>query len=128
MSLNLLIVDDNVTFLEVARRLFERDGMTVVGVASTVADALDRHQELRPDVTLVDVNLGEESGPDLARALAHSSTGRPSHVIMISTYPEEDVVDLVGTTPAIGFLSKSKLSGTAVLELLDDAGASGDDV
>jgi DNA-binding NarL/FixJ family response regulator len=121
MPLQLLIVDDNVTFLEAARRLFEREGMTVVGVASTVADALDRHEELRPEVTLVDVQLGEESGPDLVRALAGVSTSRPSRVIMISTYPEDDVLDLVEATPAIGFLSKSNLSGTAVLELLGDA-------
>lgn len=126
--MRLLIVDDNCTFLEAARGLFEREGLTVVGVAATVAEALDRYQELRPDLTLVDVYLGEESGPDLVRALAGPSSGRPTHVIMISTYPEQDVADLVETTPAIGFLSKSKLSGTAVLKLVGDAEAGEDAV
>jgi len=55
-----LIVDDSADFANAARRLLERDGTTVVDVASTGAEALRRFEELRPDVALVDVNLGSE--------------------------------------------------------------------
>ena len=111
MPLRLLIVDDNRQFLEAARDLVEREGMTVVGVASTSADALRCADELQPDVALVDVVLGEESGLDLARQLARPATGRRPRVVLISTYAEEDLTELIGTTPAVGFLSKSSLSG-----------------
>lgn len=126
MSLRLLIVDDNAHFLEAAQRLFEREGMTVVGVASTGVDALRRSYELRPDVAVVDIDLGEESGLDLARQLmAAPPEGRP-RVIMISAYPERDVSELIDASPAVGFVPKSRLSGSAILEVLakadDEAG------
>jgi CheY-like chemotaxis protein len=61
-----LIVDDNHRFLQVARVMLEREGSDVVGVASTSAEAIQRAHELRPDVALVDVDLGAECGFDLA--------------------------------------------------------------
>jgi DNA-binding NarL/FixJ family response regulator len=125
MPLRLLIVDDNEEFLEAARRVLEGDGLRVVGVASTTAEAVARREELRPDVALVDVNLGTESGLDLARLLTDPANGRPTRVIMISTYPEQDLVDLVEAMPAVGFLSKSTLSGAAVQDLIERAGGGG---
>jgi CheY-like chemotaxis protein len=53
-----LIVDDSADFVEAARSVLERGGMTVVGVASTSADALRSYEELRPEVTLIDIDLG----------------------------------------------------------------------
>jgi CheY-like chemotaxis protein len=62
-----LIVDDSPCFLEAARGLLERQGIMVVGVASNGAEALRLAEELRPDVTLLDIDLGGESGLELAR-------------------------------------------------------------
>jgi CheY-like chemotaxis protein len=77
MMLRCLIVDDSPHFLDAARGLLERQGITVVGVASTSAEALRRAQELRPDVTLVDIDLGGESGLELARRLHHQAGPAP---------------------------------------------------
>jgi CheY-like chemotaxis protein len=121
MALRLLIVDDNVHFLAAARDLFEGEGMTVVGVASSSLEALERADELRPDVTLVDIDLGEESGFDLATRLAHETQAPPSPVVLISTYAEQDLRDLVDASPAVGFVSKSDLSGRAIYRLLEAA-------
>ena len=112
-----LIVDDSPHFLEAARSLLERQGMTVVGVASTSADALERARELRPDVTLVDIDLGGESGLELARRL-HRDGPAPGRVILVSTHAEEDYAELIAASPAVGFLSKSTLSAGAIRELL----------
>jgi CheY-like chemotaxis protein len=125
MTLRLLIVDDNARFLEVARDLLEREGMTVVGVASTSVEALERVDELRPDVTLVDIDLGEESGFDLARRLAHSDSTEAAPVVLISTYAEQDLRDLIDASPAVGFMSKSDLSGRGIRQLLETAGNGG---
>jgi len=71
-----LIVDDNKTFLEAVRALLEREGLGVAAVASTYAEALDLFETLRPDVVLVDIFLGEESGLELARHLAEDGHGQ----------------------------------------------------
>jgi CheY-like chemotaxis protein len=118
MALRCLIVDDNDHFLAVARDLLEREGTAVVGVASTSADAIARVDDLRPDVTLIDIDLGHESGFDLARRLDGASyTQRPS-VILISAYAEKDFADMIAASPAVAFLSKSDISGRAIHEML----------
>jgi CheY-like chemotaxis protein len=114
-----LIVDDSADFANAARRLLERDGVTVVDVASTGAEALRSFEELRPDVTLVDVNLGAESGFDLAEQLHRSGLPTPPPVILISTHAEQDFADMIATSPAIGFLSKMVLTDAAIRELVD---------
>jgi DNA-binding NarL/FixJ family response regulator len=118
MALRCLIVDDSPRFLEAARALLEREGIAVVGVASTSVEALRRAQELKPDVTLVDVDLGRESGFELVRRLHSQTSLDPSRAILISTYAEEDFADLIPASPAAGFLSKSDLSARAIREIL----------
>jgi CheY-like chemotaxis protein len=121
MTWRVLIVDDNARFLDAARGLLEREGMSVVAVASSGAEALRRIHELRPDVTLLDVDLGDVSGFDVARQIA-AATGRGrSPVILISAYPEQDLVELIAQSPAIGFLAKSDLSAAAISGLLGTA-------
>jgi CheY-like chemotaxis protein len=113
-----LIVDDSPRFLEAARGLLERQGVTVVGVASNSADALQRAGELRPDVTLLDIDLGGESGLELARRLHGEAGQAPAPVILISTHAEQDYAELIAASPAIGFLAKTALSGDAIRDLL----------
>jgi CheY-like chemotaxis protein len=113
-----LIVDDSSRFLDAARGLLERQGVTVVGVASSSAEALRRTTELRPDVTLVDIDLGGESGLELARRLHGQAGPAPAPVILISTHAEQDYAELIAASPAIGFLSKTALSADAIRGLL----------
>jgi two-component system nitrate/nitrite response regulator NarL len=118
-DLRCLVVDDSSRFLEAARATLEREGVTVVGSASTAAEALAKAERLRPDVILVDVGLGEESGFDLARRLDQQPHS-PARVVLISTHASEDFDDLIASSPAAGFLSKSELSGRAIRELLGE--------
>jgi DNA-binding NarL/FixJ family response regulator len=113
-----LLVDDNQGYLSEARDLLQRQGMSVVGVASNSGDALAIAASDRPDVALVDVDLGAESGLDVARALAMSD--EPVRVILISAYAEKDLCELLDDTPAVGFLPKSVVSRAAIEDLLGD--------
>lgn len=113
MRLVCVIVDDNEPFLAVARALLERQGMAVAGVAANGMEALSLVREHRPDVALVDISLGEESGFDVARLLS----GYVRHVIMVSSNAEEDYADLLADSPAVGFLSKTELSADAIRRL-----------
>jgi DNA-binding NarL/FixJ family response regulator len=114
-TLRILIVDDSHHFLNAARGALEQDGITIVGVASTSAEALRLAKELCPDGILVDIDLGDESGLDLAREFA-SMDAAP--VVLISAYPESDLADLIATCPVVGFVSKSELSASAVSRLI----------
>lgn len=118
MALRCLLVDDNAGFLEAARVLLSRQGIEIVGTASTGAEAHRLAAELQPDVVLVDIDLGGESGFELARDLTRETSPRPSSVILISTHSESDFADLIAESPAVGFLSKSNLSANAIHELL----------
>ncbi len=117
MSLRSVIVDDNAFFLEAATSLLEREGITVVAVASDSAEAIRKVQELHPDVVLVDIMLGKESGFDLARELA-SGNAHHTAIILISTRAEADFAGLIAQTPAAGFVPKSELSAGAIRRLL----------
>ena len=110
MQIRCLIVDDNQPFLDAARLLLEREGMPVVGVATTSAEALRLEQELRPDVVLVDIRLGDESGFHLARRLSTT-------VILISTNAQSEYAEEIAASPAAGFVPKAQLSASAVLRL-----------
>jgi len=110
VALSLLIVDDSAEFLAAARALLEGEGVAVLGVAATGSDALLRVGELRPDVVLVDIDLGVESGFELARRIAMPATS----VILISIGAEEDWGPLIAESPAAGFISKSELLARAI--------------
>jgi DNA-binding NarL/FixJ family response regulator len=115
--LRCLIVDDSPRFLDAARGLLEGQGVMVVGQASSSAEALRRAEELCPDVTLLDIDLGGESGLELARRL-QDQDGPAAPVILISTHAEQDYAELIAASPAIGFLPKTALSAAAIRELL----------
>jgi CheY-like chemotaxis protein len=116
-----LLVDDSEAFLETASLLLEREGLTVVGVASSIAEALRQARALRPDLILVDIGLGDESGFDLARLLTQDGQGGQgvgAEVILISTVAEADYRELIDESPAAGFLAKSELSVRGIGRIL----------
>ena len=118
MPLRCLLVDDNEAFLKTASLLLDREGLTVMGVASSIAGALRQARALRPDVILVDIGLGDESGFDLARLLAQDGQGGGGEVILISTAAEADYTELIAESPAAGFLGKAELSARGISRIL----------
>jgi len=113
-----LVVDDSPSFLDAARVLLEREGLTIAGVASTGAEALRKAEALQPDVILLDISLRDESGFDVARQLVEDSRVA---VILISTHSRTDFADLVAESPAAGFVPKSDLSASAIRTILEES-------
>jgi two-component system, NarL family, nitrate/nitrite response regulator NarL len=118
VALRVVIVDDSPTFLDAARSLLERERLQVVGRASNSQEALHRVAETNPDVVLLDVSLGEESGLELTHRLADFPTSAGVPVILISTRSEEDLTDLLAECPILGFIPKSELSAAAIRRLM----------
>jgi CheY-like chemotaxis protein len=122
VTLRCLIVDDNPEFGERARGLLAQQGLTIVGVATSIADAVRRVDDLHPDVALVDVRLGDESGFDLARRLLGGATHPELRVILISTHEASEFDDLLEGSPAAGFIAKTDLSADAIRRVLAAGG------
>ncbi|MDN3358131.1 response regulator [Actinomadura sp. DC4] len=109
-----VVVDDNHHFLRAINDVLSHAGITVVGLASTSAEAL-RHACLhRPDVVLVDVNLGTTSGFDLTQLLMAAAPGWQPTVILMSTYAEKDIRPMLETSPAAAYIPKIAISGLAI--------------
>ena len=113
-----LIVDDSAAFRDAARAMLERGGIEVVGTACDADEAMRQAETLHPDVALVDVDLGADSGFDVAEQLVAVP------VILTSTHDEQDFADLIAASRALGFLPKLSLSPESVRQLLDRASGS----
>jgi DNA-binding NarL/FixJ family response regulator len=118
MTVRCVIVDDSPAVLRAASELLEGQGIAVVGVAATGETALRLVGQLDPDVVLIDIDLGPESGFDLARRLVEPPAPAGARSILISTYDEADFGNAIAASPAIGFLAKSDLSAMAIRRLL----------
>lgn len=59
----------NHDFLRAAGAVLGQEGISVVGYASTGAEACRACAELKPDVVLIDIDLGDETGVEVARLL-----------------------------------------------------------
>ena len=116
MALRCLIVDDNEAFLASASRLLRAQGLEVVGRATSGAEALWLAQQLQPDVALVDVQLGDEDGLELARRLA--ANAEATRVILISIHSKDELGELLADSPAVGFLPKPALGANAIAKML----------
>jgi DNA-binding NarL/FixJ family response regulator len=118
-QLRCLIIDDNPKFLDTARRLLQHEGITVVGVGASSDDAFRLADQLRPDVTLIDIDLGDENGFAVTRRLAQLERAPAGKLILISTHAENEFADLIEASPAIGYVRKSALSAQAINALTE---------
>lgn len=112
----MLIVDDHPGFRAQARALLEAEGFDVVGEAEDGASALSAAETLAADVVLVDVQLPDMDGFELASQL-RSSADSPA-VVLISSRDAGDFGPLVHDCGARGFIAKSELSGPSLRALL----------
>jgi DNA-binding NarL/FixJ family response regulator len=121
MPLRCLIVDDNSGFRQEMGGLLKEQGLEVVGGAASAAEALQQIAELRPDVALIDIDLGRDSGLTLATRLRETAGPAVPNVILISTHDEGAFAELIERSPALGFLPKTELSGAAIRGMLASA-------
>lgn len=119
MTIRCLIVDDSPRFAQAARELLEDEGIDVVGSAGDGEEAVRLARQLRPDLALVDIDLGSEHGFDVANRLrAEGPEGLVGAVILISTHAAEQFAELIAASRARGFLPKSQLGADAIEALL----------
>ena len=112
-----LIVDDHDGFRQRARALLEADGFSVLGEATSGATAIEAAAALHPELVLLDVQLPDLDGFEVARRL-HAADGALA-VVLTSSRDASDYGVLIPDSPARGFVPKAELSGTAIEALLE---------
>lgn len=112
-----LIVDDHLSFRATARTLLEADGFEVVGEAGDGSEAIESVMRLRPDVVLLDVQLPDMDGFEIAARLG--ANGHRPQIILTSSRDAAEFGSLIERSPAAGFVPKAELSGGRLAELLE---------
>jgi DNA-binding NarL/FixJ family response regulator len=105
MTLRVLVVDDHPIWREAVAQDLAQDDVEVVATAGTVAEALRRAKATRPDVAVVDLNLPDGTGADVARALTQGDP--PARVLMLSATGEPAEVLAAVEAGASGYLLKT---------------------
>lgn len=116
MPTSVLIVDDHPSFRLSARRMLEADGYTVVGEAADGAAAIAAVHELNPDLVLLDVQLPDLDGFEVADRL--SAAGAPPAIVLTSTRERSDFGGEIEASPVRGFVTKGELSGETIAALI----------
>ena len=114
-----LIADDHAGFRQSAGRLLEAEGYEVVGEAADGAGAIAEARRLQPDLVLLDIQLPDEDGFEVAAEITAfgGGDGAPA-VVLTSSRDWSDSADLIRRSGARGFVPKSKLSGEALAGIL----------
>ncbi|GGK72330.1 response regulator [Mangrovihabitans endophyticus] len=116
MRYRCLLVDDSARFVRSARRLLGREGVDVVAVAATRAEAITAAGAAAVDFSLIDVQLAGDNGAAVADALARRGVG--GRIVLVSALDAEDVAELVAGSAAVGFVAKAHLSRAAIERVL----------
>jgi DNA-binding NarL/FixJ family response regulator len=116
MERSVLIVDDHDGFRAQARALFVAAGFEVVGEAGDGVSGIRATRNLRPDVVLLDVQLPDISGFDVAERIREQP--EPPAVVLISSRDASDYGARVERSGALGFISKAELSAGALRAML----------
>jgi DNA-binding NarL/FixJ family response regulator len=116
VSRTVLIVDDHEEFRRTARALLEADGFEVVGEAADGASAIVAATRLRPWLVLLDIQLPDLDGFEVAAQLAEAS--HPPAVVLTSSRNASSYRQRLAECPANGFIPKGELSGEALAALV----------
>jgi DNA-binding NarL/FixJ family response regulator len=116
MAARVLIVDDHPAFRAAARRLLEVEGYDVVGEAADGQSGIDAACALRPDVVLLDIQLPDFDGFEVAQRL--SGCAHAPAVVLTSSRDPSDYGPALTTAPACGFVPKAELSGAGIAGIL----------
>ncbi|SRR6266851_6386611 len=117
MTTRVLIVDDHPVFRSLATGLLRSGGYDVVGEAADGSAALQANRHLHPDVVLLDIQLPDVDGCQVAKQLA--AEANPPTVVLISSREAIDYGSRIETCGARGFLSKAELSNASLNALLN---------
>jgi len=120
MARTLLIVDDHAGFRSWAREVLRNEGFGIVGEAAGGAEAIRAVAVLHPEVVLLDVQLPDMNGFEVADLIAPKAK-----IVLTSSRDAIDYGSRIAESPAVGFVPKAELTGAALEAILDGAETAG---
>jgi DNA-binding NarL/FixJ family response regulator len=121
MRRRILVIDDNAAFRGALGKVLDTDRFTVIAEAATGASGVQLARQHEPDLVIVDVQLPDTDGFDVAEQLA--ALDLPMEVILTSGLHLSDLGTLVAESSARGFIPKAELSVRAIDALLGEGAA-----
>ncbi|HET6506223.1 MAG TPA: response regulator transcription factor [Baekduia sp.] len=118
MPTKVLIVDDHPSFRSAARLLLEHEGFEVIGEAENGEMGIERTTQLHPDIVLLDVNLPDLDGFDVATRITKADGEHLPKIVLTSSRDPREFGPLVGASGASGFVPKGELSAARINALL----------
>ena len=118
MASSVLIVDDDPSFRERAKRLLADAGLEVVDEAGTAEAGLSAAKAAKPDAILLDIMLPDGDGVELASQFASLPWG--PRILLTSSSPDVTIGEEIETSGAVGFVPKNELPGAPLERLLGD--------
>ena len=112
-----LIVDDHPGFRRCARALLAGEGFEVIGEAEDAATAVALAAETSPDVVLLDIQLPDRDGFEVAASLLAHDAGM--RIVLVSTRARSAYGPLVDRSGAVGFVAKEELSAEILERMLE---------
>jgi DNA-binding NarL/FixJ family response regulator len=116
MAATVLIVDDHPAFRAAARALLELEGYEVVGEAQDGTSAIEAARTLHPDFILLDVQLPDFDGFEVAERLSGDAVC--PQIVLTSSRDRSDYGPCLASTPARGFVPKAELSAAGIADIL----------
>jgi DNA-binding NarL/FixJ family response regulator len=114
MTRTLLIVDDHEGFRSWAREVLESEGFGIVGEAADGASAIKAVSDLHPEVVLLDVQLPDMNGFEVADRISTQAA-----IVLTSSRDAVDYGNRIARSPAAGFVPKAELTGAAIEAILN---------
>ncbi len=112
-----LVVDDHASFRRRASELLSSEGYDVVGEAVDGASALALTARLKPELVLLDIQLPDTDGFDVAERLLASQP--ELKIVLVSSRDRSTYGPLIETSGASGFIPKAELTGAELERLLE---------
>ena len=101
-----VLVDDHELARRAVRSILHRDPhIKVVGEAAKSPEAIRLISRLKPDVTILDIKLGDDSGIDVARAVKVNAPN--TKILVLSAYDDERYVNALTRLGVCGYLMKT---------------------
>lgn len=99
----IVIADDETIICMDLKEILEEAGHEVVGMASDGVEALGMVKEKRPDLVILDVQMPELDGIQVAKLIAHDNI---APVVLLTAFGEEDVVEKAKKSEVFGYVVK----------------------
>jgi DNA-binding NarL/FixJ family response regulator len=119
----ILIADDHEMLRHGVRTLLEmRTDWEICGEAVNGSEAVEKAQELRPDLIILDINMPELNGLEAARRILHNDSA--AKILVFTVHDSDQATQEVLAAGAHAYLSKSRAGQDllrTVQELLEDA-------